>query len=89
MTSTGGMIDFAAKNDKAFATENGLTDYLNHIYPKRVLDTSPRAICQNMKKTHLTDVLHALETENYHITVDDETAVKAGRCIDRMFEMSK
>ncbi len=89
--STGGMIDFAAKNDKAvFATENGLTDYLNHIYPEKSFVTlSPRAICQNMKKTHLTDVLHALETENYHITVDDETAVKAGRCIDRMFEMSK
>lgn len=89
--STGGMIDYAKNHDKAvIATENGLTDYLNHLYPEKSFITlSPRAICQNMKKTHLTDVLHALETENYHIAVDDETAIKAGRCIDRMFELSK
>ncbi|HPI26406.1 MAG TPA: quinolinate synthase NadA, partial [Candidatus Cloacimonadota bacterium] len=51
--STGGMVKYLEEHDRVIiATENGLTDYLKHLHPdKKILSLSPKAICQNMKKT--------------------------------------
>jgi quinolinate synthase len=88
--STGGMMRYAKESDNMIiATENGMTDYLQHLYPqKSIISLSPKAVCQNMKKTHLQDVLNALEEESHHIVVDEEIAAKAKRSIDRMLELS-
>jgi quinolinate synthase len=88
--STGGMMKYVEQNDKVIiATENGLTDYLKHIYPnKKIITLSPKAVCQNMKKTTVRDVLKALEESRHHIVVDEAIAKKARESIDRMLALS-
>lgn len=87
--STGGMVKYLETNDRVIiATENGLTDYLKHLHPgKSIISLSPKAICQNMKKTKVEDVLSALQDEEYHITVPSEIAHQAKSSIDRMLAL--
>ena len=87
--STGGMLSYAKDHDKLIiATEQGLTDYLNHIYPEKdIRALNPRAICKNMKKTSLTDVLHALQNMSHHIKVEEDIAQKAIHSLNRMMEL--
>ncbi|MCD8480330.1 MAG: quinolinate synthase NadA [Candidatus Cloacimonetes bacterium] len=87
--STGGMVKYLETNDRVIiATENGLTDYLKHLHPgKSIISLSPKAICQNMKKTKVEDVLSALQDEEYHITVPSEIAHQAKSAIDRMLAL--
>ena len=89
--STGGMVDWVKNNDKAIiATEIGLTEYLQHIYPeKSLIPLSPKAICKNMKKTTLENVYNALKDNQYVISVEPNTAQKAKKAIDRMLELSR
>ena len=84
--STGGMVKYLEEHDRMIiATENGLTDYLKHLHPdKKILSLSPKAICQNMKKTRVEDVLNALQNEEHQIQVDPGIAQKAKLSIDRM-----
>lgn len=84
--STGGMVNYLLDHDRLIiATENGLTDYLKHIHPeKKIISLSPKAICQNMRKTRIEDVLSALQDEQYHIQVEPDIARKARLSIDRM-----
>ncbi len=89
--STGGMVDWVKNNDKAIiATEIGLTEYLQHIYPeKSLIPLSPKAICKNMKKTTLENIYNALKYNQYVISVEPNTAQKARKAIDRMLELSR
>jgi quinolinate synthase len=89
--STGGMVDWVKNNDKAIiATEIGLTEYLQHIYPeKSLIPLSPKAICKNMKKITLENVYNALKYNQYVISVEPNTAQKARKAIDRMLELSR
>ena len=89
--STGGMVDWVKNNDKAIiATEIGLTEYLQHIYPeKSLIPLSPKAICKNMKKTTLENVYNALKYNQYVISIEPNTAQKARKAIDRMLELSR
>ncbi|MDY0218781.1 MAG: quinolinate synthase NadA [Candidatus Cloacimonas acidaminovorans] len=89
--STGGMVDWVKNNDKAIiATEIGLTEYLQHIYPeKSLIPLSSKAICKNMKKTTLENVYNALKYNQYVISVEPNTAQKARKAIDRMLELSR
>ncbi|OQC04863.1 MAG: Quinolinate synthase A [Candidatus Cloacimonetes bacterium ADurb.Bin089] len=91
VVSTGGMVDWVKNNDKAIiATEIGLTEYLQHIYPeKSLIPLSPKAICKNMKKTTLVNVYNALKNNQYVISVEPNTAQKAKKAIDRMLELSR
>jgi len=91
VVSTGGMVDWVKNNDKAIiATEIGLTEYLQHIYPeKSLIPLSPKAICKNMKKTTLENVYNALKYNQYVISVEPNTAQKARKAIDRMLELSR
>jgi len=84
--STGSMVKHLESHDRVIiATENGLTNYLKHIHPDKHIETlSPKAICQNMKKIRIEDLLSALQDEQYHITVEPKIAEKAKRSIDRM-----
>jgi len=91
VVSTGGMVDWVKNNDKAInATEIGLTEYLQHIYPeKSLIPLSPKAICKNMKKTTLENVYNALKDNQYVISVEPNTAQKARKAINRMLELSR
>ena len=89
--STSGMMKFAVDHDKLIiGTELGLVDLLNARYPqKSILPLSRNAICQNMKKTELQHVLHALQSEQHEIKVEPAIANKAVDCLNMMLRLSQ
>jgi len=89
--STGGMMTWMESGDKAIiATEKGLIEYLKHIYPeKSLVPLSPRAICQNMRKTTLQHVYEALRDLKHEVRVERKIAALAKKSIDRMLELSR
>jgi len=88
--STGGMMKYVETHDQVIlATEAGMSDYLAHLYPeKSIIPLNPKAICKNMKKTTLTDVLNALINQQHHIQVEPIIAKQAKLAIDRMLALS-
>ena len=91
--STTQMMDFVFKsNEKEFiiATEKGVVERLSRDLPdKKFIHASNRAVCPNMKRHYLEDVLTCLEEEKYEIDVDEVLAKKALESIERMFELCK
>ena len=90
VASTKGMADFTATHDNLIiGTETGLFEQLKAKYPqKNLVPLSGKAICRNMKKTTLSDVLETLQTERNEIIIAPETAKKAVKSITRMLELS-
>lgn len=89
--STGGMIKWMENGDNAIlATELGLVNYLQHLYPeKNIIPMASRAVCRNMKKITLEHVYNSLLHQQYEIKVPEETASKALRSISRMLDLSR
>lgn len=86
--STGNMLKHS-KNSTAeefiVATEVGILHQMEQQNPdKRFLAANPEAICPFMKMITLEKVLNALKDNTFEITVDEETAKKAKKSIDRM-----
>ena len=70
--------------------EKGVVDRLSRDLPdKKFILASNRAVCPNMKRHFLEDVLTCLEEEKYEITVDKEMAKKALKSIEEMFKLCK
>lgn len=66
-------------------TEVGMIYRLRKENPGKVFHPlSEKAICQNMKKTNLENLLRALQTLEPRVTVPEETAARAKRAIERM-----
>lgn len=86
--STSGMMRYlAASAEQEFivATEEGLLEKMRLEHPDKTVHSLGRAkICANMKKTGLLDILRALESGVYQISVPDEIAVPARRALDGM-----
>lgn len=71
------------------ATERGTLYRLKEENPqKRFHLLSPDLICPNMKKTTLADLLHALETLETRIEVEDDVADRARVALERMLQYS-
>lgn len=91
ITSTSGMLRFCAESKQRefiIGTEEGLLHRLRKENPDKAFHLlSKKMVCPNMKKTHLTSVLAALEKRQHVITVPDEVRVKAKRALDRMLEI--
>ncbi len=91
VTSTSGMLRFAKGSPaKEFiiGTETGLMYGLRIQNPDKTFYALRKdMVCPNMKKTSLSSVLHALETETYKIKVPEEIRVPAKRALDRMLEV--
>lgn len=88
--STAGMLDFA-KNTKAkkiiVGTEMGIIHRLQKDNPdKMFIPISEQAVCMNMKKINLEDVLNSLEKIQFEITLSAATIEKARKPIFRMLE---
>ena len=77
--STKELIDFVAENDKLIVgTEMGIIEMLKEKYPnKSIVPLSSQAICTNMKKTSLIDILDTLQYELNEIKFSDEIFKKA------------
>lgn len=91
--STTQMMDYvfnSSANEFIIATEKGVVDRLSRDLPdKKFVLASQKAVCPNMKRHHLEDVLSCLEKEEAEITVDANLASKALGSIERMFELCK
>ncbi|MBU0651143.1 quinolinate synthase NadA, partial [bacterium] len=89
--STAGMCDYASAsnaNEFIIGTEEGLIYKLQKENPeKKFYCASDKAVCANMKKTHLEDVLWSLESNQYEIVLDKEIICKAQKSVNRMLEL--
>ncbi len=92
--STTGIMNYVKNsNDNKFiiATEQGVVDRLKRDYPSKQFYNiyDKPSLCQSMKLNTITDIYNALKDETPEIKVDDDTAQKAIKCINRMLEVSK
>lgn len=90
--STAAIMSYAEKSDKKefiIGTEISITEHLSYQCPdKRFYNLSKDLICSNMKATTLVDVYHAVRGDGgEEIILDDDTMVKARKCIDKMIEL--
>ena len=91
ITSTSGMLRFCKESpNQEFisGTEEGLLHRLKKdSTDKHFYLLSRKMVCPNMKRTHLSSVLEAMEKMQYAIKVPDEIRVKAKQALDRMLEI--
>jgi quinolinate synthase len=75
--------------DKKFiiVTEKDMVNKLKNKYKEKEFIPVDAAICNNMKKNTLKNVLKALENEEFEIEIDKEIADKAALPIKKMFEL--
>ncbi len=90
--STTGIMDYAINSDnKEFiiGTENSIVTNLQLICPDKMFyPLSKDCICSNMKATTIVDVLNCCKgTFGEEITLDEDTRIKAKKCIDKMIEL--
>ncbi len=89
--STTEIMDFvknSKEKDFVIATELGVMQRLVRDYPnKNFYLATPKAVCPNMKKNNLEDILHVLETEENEIIVEDTLIEKSLLPIRRMLEI--
>ena len=86
--STTGIMDYAKKSDKKefiIGTENSIVEHLQYECPdKKFYPLSKELVCCDMELTTLSDVLSCCKGEGEVIEMDEETRLKAKRCIDEM-----
>jgi len=90
ITSTGGMVKFAARTDAKemiVATEQGMVYRLQKENPGKTFYAIEWALCHDMKKTTLPKVLSALENMTGEITISPDVADKARQAVERMVEL--
>lgn len=89
--STEGILRYVRNSDhKKFiiGTEMGILYRLKKENPgKEFYILTPKLVCVNMKKTHLSHVIKALETLSPEIHVSEEIRVKAKQALERMLEI--
>lgn len=91
--STTGIMKYAIDSDEKqfiIATEKGVVERLERDYvDKQFILIKNSVVCPNMKWHTLEDIYDALLNERHEITVDENIAKKAVKCIDRMLDVSK
>ncbi len=91
--STTGIMKYAMESDKkqfVIATEKGVVDRLQRdCKDKEFILIKDNIVCPNMKRNSLEDIYNVLKNETNEITVEEEMAKKALKCIDRMLEVCK
>lgn len=86
--STSQIIDYCVKTggkEYIIGTEVGVVERLEYYHPEKKYHLlTPYLICSDMKKTRLSDVLNALETEEHEIHMTDEEIEAARLPLERM-----
>ena len=89
--STKGIMDFARESSNSefiIGTEISIAEHLSYELPeKRFYPISKQLMCHNMKITTLPNILNLLEGGREEISVSDDIAKKAVRCIDEMIRL--
>ena len=90
--STAGIIKEALESDNdeyIIGTETGVTNRLSELAPDRKFHPLASGfICQDMKKTLLTDILVSLENGCFEIKLDEKEMEAARKSLMRMVEVS-
>ncbi|KQC05357.1 MAG: quinolinate synthase A [Methanoculleus sp. SDB] len=88
IASTGGMVREAPSAPiwNVF-TEKEMAWRLKKLYPDRTFYAKDGAVCHDMKKTTLADVIRALETEQYEVTLPADIMERARGAIERMIAL--
>lgn len=77
-------------NEFLLGTEEGLVYRARKMYPnKRIYPVNPRAICINMKKITLKNIVEALDKMKFIVRVDDNIAKKVRETLQLSFETVK
>lgn len=90
VASTEGMIKFAEASDaKEFivGTEEGLTYRMSKEIPTKLFHPLRKAVCPNMKKIHIEDVLKALENMGPEVDLDPEIIEANKPPLERMLAL--
>ena len=75
----------SAATEFIIGTENGVIDFLKTLAPeKHFYPLTNDFICEDMKKTHLSDVLYSLENNEYEMTLYIDEINSAKRSLERM-----
>jgi len=90
--STSAIMNYAKESDKKefiIGTEISIAEHLSYECPdKRFYPLSKDLICPNMKSTTLVDVYNTVAGNGgEEIMLDDDTMLKARKCIDKMIEL--
>jgi quinolinate synthase len=89
--STSGMLSYARKSDvESFivGTEEGLLYPMRRDNPgKKFYLAWEGLMCEDMKRTHLTDVLRALENMEHVIKVPEAVRIPAFKAVNKMLEI--
>ncbi|MBE9581753.1 MAG: quinolinate synthase NadA [Proteobacteria bacterium] len=90
--STSGMLNFAkGSENQSFivGTEEGLIYPLQKANPHKLFyKVSDNMVCEDMKRTALSDVLRALRTMTYEVKVPETVRKRAFRAVKRMQEIT-
>lgn len=90
--STTGIIKYAKESDEKefiIVTEKGVVDRLKRDCPdKNFVLISPKAVCSDMKKITLNDILNVLETGNNEIFINEKTSDLAKQSIEKMISVN-
>jgi quinolinate synthase len=87
---TGHMARYAKESrcsEFIVGTEDNFTYRLKKDNPKKYF-YKVNTICEGMRKTSLSDVKHALETEQHKITIDKDVREKAYKALETMMNLS-
>jgi quinolinate synthase len=90
VASTKGMADYAKEHDNLIiGTEVGLYEQIKRDNPgKSIIPLAVKAVCVNMKKIHVEDVLNCLQNETSEIILPEDLRVAAKKSIDAMLKLS-
>ena len=90
VASTEGMITYAEESDSMefiVGTEEGLVHRMRREIPGKVFHPIPTAICPNMKKITLDDVLKALENMGPEVHLDPDIIERNKPPLQRMLDV--
>lgn len=91
--STKQLIEYVTKSDKnefLIGTEEGVIHEMKKRCPnKKFIPVSDTLRCYEMKLTTLEDLYNCMKNETNEIIIDDDTRIKAKKCLDKMLELSK
>ena len=90
VASTEGMIKYAEESDAVefiVGTEEGLVHRMRREIPGKIFYPIPSAICPNMKKITLDDVLKALENMGPEVHLDPEIIERNKPPLQRMLDV--
>ncbi|UCF38144.1 MAG: quinolinate synthase NadA [Acidobacteriota bacterium] len=89
--STSGMIRWVGRerpNRVVMVTECSMSDNVSVEYPD-VEFIRPCNLCPHMKQITLSNILWALENDQYRVEIDPQVAERARRSVERMIEVGR